>query len=191
MSDSKPALTALPFINLPEFKEFDVADATLFRSIVGKLIYYSNCVRLDRATASGFLNRYMKAPKALHFNTAKHIFHCLTGAIDLGITYCRQNKLELGGHADPDWGSDARDRVSVSGYLFKLSGGPLTWACHKQKTVAGSTSIAEYVFLSKAAKDCVWLLPLAFEMHVNLPKLVTIYEDNQGCIAIAQNTVHY
>ncbi|KAF5094301.1 hypothetical protein DV451_005044 [Geotrichum candidum] len=192
MSDSKSAPTPLPSTHLSEFKDSDPdADATLFRSIVGKLIYAANCARPDLATAVGFLSRHMKAPKAIHLNAAKHTLRYLAGTVDLGITYRRQNKFELVGYADADWGSDSKDRISISGYLFKLSGGPLTWACRKQKTVAGSSSEAEYVALSEAAKECVWLLQITSEMKIDIPKPVTIHEDNQGCIAIAQNSVHH
>jgi len=133
----------------------------------------------------------MKVFKAIHLNAAKHTLCYLAGTVDLGITYRRQNNFELVGYADADWGSDSKDRISISGYLFKLSGGPLTWACRKQKTVAGSLSEAEYVALSEAAKDCVWLLQIASEIKIDIPKPVTIHEDNQGCIAIAQNPVHH
>jgi histone deacetylase 1/2 len=121
MSDSKAAPTPLPSINLSEFRDSDPdADATLFRSIVGKLIYAANCARPDLATAVGFLSRYMKAPKAIHLNAAKHTLRYLVGTVDLGITYLRPNKLELVGFADADWGSDTKDRVSCCNSCFAM-----------------------------------------------------------------------
>ena len=124
----------------------------------------------------------MRAPKVIHLNAAKHILRYLAGTFYLGIIYRQQNKFELLGYADTDWGSDVKERVSISGYLLKLYGGLLTWACRKQKTVAGSSSEAEYVALSEAAKECVWLLQITSEMKIDIPKPVNIHENNQGCI---------
>ena len=59
--------------------------------------------------------------------------------------------------SDADWAGDVNDRKPTSGFLSVLNGGPLTWKSKKQSCVALSTSEAEYIALSGAAQECIWL----------------------------------
>lgn len=93
------------------------------------------------------------------------------------------------GYADADWGSDTLDRKSVSGYLFKIYGNTVSWASRKQQTVAMSSSEAEYVALSTAASEGIWLKGILEDLGVmKADEPFKIFEDNHGCIAMAKNT---
>ena len=60
----------------------------------------------------------------------------------------------------------------------------------KQATVSMSTAESEYVALSQAAQEAVWLRRLLEEIGMDLTQNPTlIHEDNQGAIAIARNPV--
>lgn len=56
-------------------------------------------------------------------------------------------------HADASWAEDQADRKSNSGYIFKLFGGLISWACRKQTCVALSSMEAEYVALAEACQE--------------------------------------
>ena len=64
------------------------------------------------------------------------------------------------GYSDADWAGDLGDRKSTSGYLYQISGGAVTWRSKKQSCVALSTAEAEYMALSSAAQEAVWLRQL-------------------------------
>ena len=49
-----------------------------------------------------------------------------------GILYTQKVSNECVGFADADWAGDVNDRKSTSGYLFQMSGGPVTWRGKKQ-----------------------------------------------------------
>ena len=51
---------------------------------------------------------------------------------------------------------DNTDCHSTSGYVFLLANGTISWLSHKQKTIAQSTSEAEYMALANAANQAVW-----------------------------------
>ncbi len=70
-----------------------------------------------------------------------------------------------------------------------LSGGAISWKSTKQKCVALSTAEAEYVALSSAAQETVWLRQLILELtNSKMSKSPTlIYEDNQSTIAMSRN----
>jgi hypothetical protein len=56
-------------------------------------------------------------------------------------------------YVDADWGGKKKDRKSTSGYLFIWSGGPISWLSKKQKTVAISSTEAEYVAAAHLVKS--------------------------------------
>ena len=66
-----------------------------------------------------------------------------------------------------------------------MTGGPISWYSKKQAIVALSTSEAEYVALSAATQEAVWLRRLLTDLQVTLSEPTVLMEDNQGAIAIA------
>ena len=74
-----------------------------------------------------------------------------------GVCYTRKSSKECIGYSDADWAGDLGDRKSTSGYLFQISGGAVTWRSKKQSCVVLSTAEAEYMALSSAAQEAVWL----------------------------------
>jgi hypothetical protein len=63
----------------------------------------------------------------------------------------------LKGFVDADWASDVNDRKSTSGFVFVLAGGAISWGLKKQSAVALSSTEAEYIAATHAAKEVVWL----------------------------------
>ena len=81
------------------------------------------------------------------------------------------------------------NRRSTTGNVFVMSGGAISWLSQKQSTVALSTAEAEYIALSSASQEAVWLQRLLADTGKNDTELITIMEDNQGAIAIAKNPI--
>ena len=53
--------------------------------------------------------------------------------------------------------------------------------------VAQSSTEAEYIALDEALKELLWLKQLILDFKVELDEVPTIFEDNQSCIALAEN----
>ena len=68
-----------------------------------------------------------------------------------------------------------------------LSGGPILWSSKKQKCMAFSTAEAEYVTLSGAAQQCLWLRQLEVELGCPAEGPTLIFEDNQSAIVMVKN----
>lgn len=98
---------------------------------------------------------------------------------------------ELVGYSDADYGNSLDDRKSISGYVFKLNNGAISWKSKRQPIVATSTTEAEYISTSEAAREAMnwrmFLRELGF--HLNSPTIINV--DNQGAIAIAKNPEHH
>src|SRR5580765_2621919 len=95
---------------------------------------------------------------------------------------------KLVGFADADWGNNADDRRSYTGYFFKLANAAISWSSRKQKSVALSSTEAEYVSLSEAAKEAIHLKKFLGEILENQEELV-IYNDNQGAGQMTKNPI--
>jgi hypothetical protein len=76
---------------------------------------------------------------------------------------------EITGYTDSDWAGDLDDRKSTSGYFFKLAGAAVTWSSRKQSLIAQSTTEAEYIGCSEAAREAVWLRHLLRDLQAEYP----------------------
>lgn len=58
--------------------------------------------------------------------------------------------------SDPVFADDPGTRRSSDGFLFQLYEGPVDWRAAKQQTVTTSSTEAEFLALSQAAKEAIW-----------------------------------
>uniref|UniRef100_A0A3Q7J5Z4 Reverse transcriptase Ty1/copia-type domain-containing protein n=1 Tax=Solanum lycopersicum TaxID=4081 RepID=A0A3Q7J5Z4_SOLLC len=56
-----------------------------------------------------------------------------------------------------DYAGDVDTRRSMTGYVFTLGGSVVSWKATLQPTVTLSTTEAEYMALTEAAKEGIWL----------------------------------
>ena len=192
MSEAKPVDTPIDsgakLVKATEGEQ--CADKTQYQSAVGSLLYLSTRTRPDLAYAVGVVAKFSSNPTILHWSAVKRILRYLNGTIDLGLTYGRGDNFNLVGFSDADWAGDLDDRKSTTGYLFLLSGGPISWRSKKQSCVALSTAEAEYMALSAAIQEAVWLRRLISTFTEHKDEAVsstTIYEDNQSAICMSRN----
>ena len=54
-------------------------------------------------------------------------------------------------------GGDLETRRSTSGYVFQIQSNTISWCSRRQSSVARSTTEAEYIALSNACQESVWL----------------------------------
>lgn len=82
------------------------------------------------------------------------------------------------------------DRYSYSGYVFQLCGCPISWESRKQQTiVALSTTEAEYVASTDAAKEPIYLVDSFEELGVKIDLDITVYNDNASALKLSENPV--
>ena len=122
-----------------------------------------------------------------HWKAVKRIFRYLRGTVELGLLYEDNSNKSILGYSDADWAGDIVDRRSTSGYVFTLNGAAVSWKSKKQTCVGLSTTEADYMALSSAAQEAVWIQRLLEEVDETTNKPITIYEDNQAAICMSQN----
>lgn len=127
MADCKPAPT--PFllgVKLEAQFSSPLVDATLYRQLVGSLIYLTHTCH-DISFAVGMVSSFMQEPHELHWKAAKCILHYIQGTHHYEIHYAVGTGLCLVGYTDSDFAGDLDDRKSTFGYNFHLGSGPICW----------------------------------------------------------------
>ena len=79
----------------------------------------------------------------------------LVGAKDYMLTYTRKQDEGLCAFADTDWASDSHIHQLTTGFMMMLAGGIVFWNTCAQKTVAMSSTEAEYMLLSEKCRQLI------------------------------------
>nr|GEU94014.1 retrovirus-related Pol polyprotein from transposon TNT 1-94 [Tanacetum cinerariifolium] len=90
------------------------------------------------------------------------------------------------GFADSDYGKDPDKGRSITGYAFLVHGCVVSWKAMLQHVVALSTIEVDYMALTEAVKEAIWLRGLLEELSVEL-NTVAVNCDNQGAIHLSRN----
>jgi hypothetical protein len=100
--------------------------------------------------------------------------------------------MTIAGFSDSDWASQFH-RHSISGFAYFIGLGTVSWSTKKQPIITLSSSEAEYVALTHAAKDILWIHKILKEflfLH-NLSLPTTLYCDNQGAIHLLKDAMFH
>ena len=169
-------------------------DATRYRELVGSLIYLQQVTRPDLSFITNILGQQMSKPTKFHWELGLKTLRYLKGTIEFKLNYNRANNLQLTGYADADWGN-APDRKSQSGYVFYMSANssPISWSSRKQNLVATSTCDSEYVALSEAVSECLWLQQLIKDINLKgvQSRPANMLCDNTPAISLAANPCYH
>ena len=89
-------------------------------------------------------------------------------------------------NSDSDHASDPDSRRSQTGYILKLAKGLVSWSFYLQKTVALSSTKAEYMALSDCCRQVRWIINLLGEIGFPLFGF-PLLGDNMGSIFMSNN----
>jgi len=159
-----------------------------YARLLGELQFLANATRPDIAFAVNRLASYTANPSIQHISALKRILRYLAGTKSYGITYTADSDQSnlFHGYADAAYGN-LDERKSTTGYVFIAGKGAITWRSKKQQVVALSSTEAEYVALSEAAREACWLRSLFKELGYEQNYPTQIHGDNEGALAMAKN----
>jgi hypothetical protein len=160
-----------------------------YQNLIGSLMYLSVSTRPDISYAVSCLSQYNTCFGKEHWIAAKRVLRYLKGTRDYGLVY-EKNVEDIIGFADADWGANPDDRKSYTGYIFIFANCSVSWEARKQQTVALSSTEAEYMALSDATKEAIYLRRFLKEV-LNIDKQIQIMNDNQGARSLAQNPIQH
>ena len=127
----------------------------LYREAVGLLMYVVMGTRPNITFTTSTVVQFLENPGWKHWEAVKRIFCYLSGMKNLELTH-RGEERGLVGYVDTDGASQDHKRA-ISGYVFMVDGGAVSWSSKKQELVTLLTMEAKYVAATHAAKEAVWL----------------------------------
>ena len=172
-------------------------EINLYQQIIGSLMYAATHTRIDIAYVTGLLARYSSNPQPHHFLAALRVLEYLNSHPDLSLVFRGTStgsiadlKLSIQAYSDADWAGCNDTRRSTTGTIILLNGNIIHWNSVKQRTVATSSTEAEYMALADTAKEIKWfnawlkevLLVVPQEFELGSPS--TIHVDNTAAIAL-------
>ncbi|PON33009.1 hypothetical protein PanWU01x14_356340 [Parasponia andersonii] len=157
-------------------------DETLYRSLVGNLLYLT-ATKPDIMFAASLLSRFMNSPSQVHFGVGKRVLRYIQGTMNYGIRFEKNPDVKLVGFCDIDWG----DMKSTSGYVFSLGSGVFSWLSKKKQSVAQSSAEAEYMSASIATSQTIWLRRILEDIGEKQPTPTELLCDNKSVISMTKN----
>ena len=130
----------------------------------------------------------MANPGKSHWDAVKWVLRYLKGIVSYGLCFKRSEREgnHLVGYCDSDFSGDLDKRKSLIGYCFTLFENIVSWKSVLQSVVALSTTKAEFMALTEATKEALWLKGLAEELGIE-QATIPIYCDSQSAIHLTKN----
>ncbi|MBW0544541.1 hypothetical protein O181_084256 [Austropuccinia psidii MF-1] len=153
---------------------------------IGILLYIAQASRPDIAFAVNYLARFSLHTDQSHWNALEHLIAYLRGTKDIGIQIDKNNKCpDFKCFVDANWGGEGNR--STHGYIILHGVNPIAWQSKQQTTIASSTAQAEYMALSFAARETLWIYHLLFDILQS--PIPTLFSDNKTAIGISNESM--
>lgn len=186
MLDCKPVKTPIEsklVLDLDD-KETNVP----YQRLIGNLIYLVVLTRPDIAFAVSYLSQFNNSYTETHWKYAKRVLRYLQATKNYSLKFRKEN-TGLEGFVDADW-QVTHGIENHTGFMFKFSDSIISWESTKQKTVALSSTEAEYMAISEACKEAIYLRNLLQELTGNVC-CVKLFNDNQSAQKLSINPVYH
>ena len=168
---------------LPYEGKASTHEISTYQRKVGSLLYAAVITRPDIAFATSRLARFNVNPSPEHQEAADRALCYLQKTRSLALQFGGGDDFEVA--SDASFADNSLDRKSSQAYAMKLFGGLIGWRANKQDTVTTSTTEAELLALSQAAKESIYVSRLLEELSIRLDNSrIRIQCDNHQTIRL-------
>ena len=171
--------------------EFVQMENIPYANAIGTVMYSMISTRPDLSYLISLLSRYMSNPGKAHWDALKYLLRYINNTLHTGLCYeKRQNAFDLVGFVDSDFIGDRDSRKSTTAFYFTLGGNCISWKSQLQPLVALSSTEAEYVAMTDAIKEAIWIRGILEEINL-LQGEVIVCSDSQSAIHLCKNPVYH
>ncbi|TFY76154.1 hypothetical protein EWM64_g7858 [Hericium alpestre] len=124
--------------------EFEDMQNVPYHEAISSLMYVVLGTHPDITYSVTVLSQFMQNLSPEHWEAAKRVMHYLKSTKQEWLTYGGAGRTSIEAYMDADWGSNDHHH-SISGYVFLIDRGVVSWSIKKQSIVALSSTKAEYV----------------------------------------------
>ena len=108
---------------------------------------------------------------------------------DYILTYRRSDWLKIVGYSNYDFVECLDSKRSISGYIFTLTEGAISWKSVKLTLIASSTIEAEFIACFEASNDTIRQSNFIMRLHVvyGIERPLKVYCDNKVIVLYSHN----
>nr|GFC23393.1 uncharacterized mitochondrial protein AtMg00810-like [Tanacetum cinerariifolium] len=133
---------------------------------------------------------YQARPTEKHLHVVKRIFLYLRGTVNRGLWYPKDSSIALTAFEDVDHAGCQDTRRSTFSSMQFLGDRLVSWSSKRQKSVAISSTYAEYIILSGCCAQVLWMRSQLTNYGLGFNKIL-MYCDNKSAIALCCNNVQH
>ena len=171
------------------------SDATVnmnfpYRHAIGSLTWIL-LSRPDINMTVNVLSRFVNAPTNQHVNAVKQVVRYLKGTPNLSLLFKyghSHDTVDLKLFVDSDFAGDISSRRSRYGFILMLNGAPISWTSTLQKSIAISTSDAEFFAMCEASYVLLKAIQLIKDLGCKFRDIPTMFCDNTSAISAVTST---
>ena len=115
-----------------------------YASAICSLMYAMYCTKPDIAFVMYKLSRFTSNPSVEHWNAIGRVLVYLKRTINLSLFY-NNYPIVFEGYSDATRTTNASDNKSTLGWIFRITGGVVSWASKKQTCITHSTMENEFI----------------------------------------------
>jgi len=168
---------------MPQEDSAQAYEITRYQKKIGSILYAAVITRPDIDSAASRLSQFLTNPGPIHQEAADRVLLYLQRT--QGLARQLGGEYDLVVASDASFADNTLDRKSSQAYVMKLFGGLIGWRASKQDTVTTSTTEAELLALSQAAKEALYVSRLITELSVRLDdQRIRIQCDNKQTIRL-------
>ncbi|GJX74338.1 retrovirus-related pol polyprotein from transposon TNT 1-94 [Tanacetum coccineum] len=175
-------------------KEFSMKELGEAKKILDAIGWALQASLKDCPVRDCDVERMSKVPYANAVGSLMYLMVCtgpdIAYAVRLVYGADRGNHVDVTCFVDSDYAKDPDKGRSITGYTFLVQGCVVSCKATLQHVMALSTTEVEYMALTKAVKEAIWLRGLLEELGVELNTAV-VNCDNQGAIHLSRNHVFH
>ncbi|KAK9846076.1 hypothetical protein MYU51_004508, partial [Penicillium brevicompactum] len=164
-----------------------------YQEKVGSAQYATTITRPDSAKATATLAQFLTNPGPQHLDAINRVISYLYNTRTSAIAYRARDRSQKNSQipeavqffSDASF-ADNPDQKSSEGYTCMMFGGPVDWKASKQRTVTTSTTEAELLSISEAARTVAMWKRLFKAIRFDPEHELSIKCDNQQTIGILE-----
>jgi hypothetical protein len=174
-------------------EELELMKNVPYRPLLGSLLWLMVVSRPDISYIIIQLAKYQSDPGILHWKMLLRVFHYVISTKDMYLTLggIDVSEIKLIVYSDANY-SKVDNCKSVSGYVTTIGGvGSLSWSSKLQPVTALSTTEAEYMALSSACQEALYLRSLLSEIGLVMNDPTVIYCDSTSAINLTKHDIEH
>ena len=175
-----------------EDEKIDPERQKIYRSAVGTLLQFVKHSRPDIANPVRELSKCMDGATEAAYKEMCRVMKFVLDTREFGLklqpsVLLKDDMVSLTMYTDSDWAGDKETRRSISGFIIFFMDCPIVWRSKQQSSVTLSSTEAEYVALSEAAKEIKFISQVLVSMGMKVKYPIIVKVDNVGAIFMSEN----